>query len=203
MKVYDPQIHGTPKLILDNPSDQVLVEAFGFYSNEGLSFVGKKNKGKRAELKGKVRNKFEKIKDKAEDGLKKVGHIVAKGAVAVPRVAFLSLVRLNFRGIATKIYYANADGKKKFGKFWEKIGGEEDKLNDALQAGFSKKPKVCGKKCRLKASENANNDPKTVIEKVQFMYPSGLEEAAALVGTAAPILTSAMDIINGIKPTPE
>lgn len=203
MRVYDPQIHGTPKLILDNPSDQVLTEAFGFYSSEGLSFVGKKNKDKRKKLTGKVRAKLDDIKDKVEDGLKKVGHIVAKGAVAVPRVAFLGLIRLNFRGMATKIYYANPEGKTKFIKFWEKIGGEDRSLNEALQAGFQKKPKACGKKCRLKASQNANNDPKTVIEKVQFMYPTGLEEAAGLLTTASPIIAAAMAIINGIKPTKE
>jgi hypothetical protein len=89
MKVYDPQIHGTPKLFLDNPSDQVLVEAFGFYSNEGLSFVGKKNKDNRKKLTGKVRAKLDNIKDDVKDGLQKVGGIVAKAAIAVPRVAFL------------------------------------------------------------------------------------------------------------------
>lgn len=206
MRVYDPQIHGTPKLILDNPSDQVLVEAFGFYSNEGLSFVGKKNKDKRKKVLGKVRNKLDKIKDKVEDGvkdgIKKVGKIVAKAAVAVPRVAFLGLMRLNFRGFATKIYYANPEGKTKFNKFWEKIGGDDDSLRKALEAGYNKKPKACGKKCRAKASQSKES-ALTTIEKVQFMYPTGLEEAAALLTSASPIIGAASAIVAAIKPTKE
>jgi hypothetical protein len=202
MRVYDPQIHGTPKLILDNQSDQVLTEAFGFYSNEGLSFVGKKNKDKRKKLTGKVRAKLDNIKDDVQDGLKKVGKIVAKAAVAVPRVSFLGLLRLNFRGFATKIYYANPEGKTKFNKFWEKIGGSESSLNEALQAGFDKKPKACGKKCRAKSSESKENALNT-IEKVQFMYPTGLEEAAALLTSASPIIGAASAIVLAIKPTKE
>jgi len=202
MRVYDPQIHGTPKLILDNQSDQVLTEAFGFYSNEGLSFVGKKNKDKRKKLTGKVRAKLDDIKDDAKDGLKKVGKIVAKAAVAVPRVSFLGLLRLNFRGFATKIYYATPEGKTKFNKFWEKIGGSISSLNEALQAGYDKKPKACGKKCRLKASESKESSL-TTIEKVQFMYPTGLEEAAALLTSASPIIGAASAIVLALKPTKE
>jgi len=206
MRVYDPQLHGTPKLILDNPSDQVLTEAFGFYSNEGLSFVGKKGKDKRKKVLGKVRNKLDKIKDKVEDGVKdglqKVGKIVAKAVVAVPRVSFLALMRVNFRGFATKIYYANAEGKNKFNKFWKKIGGDEVSLRKALEAGHDKKPLACGKKCRLQASKSKENDPKTAIEKLEFMDFSGAEVAAALAN-AAPIMGSAAAIIGAIKPTKE
>jgi hypothetical protein len=202
MRVYDPQIHGTPKLILDNASDQVLVEAFGFYSNEGLSFVGKKGKDKRKAVQRKVRAKFENIKDDVKDGLQKVGSIVAKAAVAVPRVSFLGLMRLNFRGFATKIYYANPEGKAKFDKFWKKIGGDDDSLRKALEAGYNKKPKACGKKCRAKASESKESSL-TTIEKVQFMYPTGLEEAAALLTAASPIIGAASAIVLAIKPTKE
>jgi hypothetical protein len=202
MRVYDPQIHGTPKLILDNPSDQVLVEAFGFYSNEGLSFVGKKGKDKRKAVQRKVRAKFENIKDDVKDGVQKVGSIVAKAAVAVPRVSFLGLMRLNFRGFATKIYYANPEGKAKFDKFWKKIGGDDDSLRKALEAGYNKKPKACGKKCRAKASESKESSL-TTIEKVQFMYPTGLEEAAALLTAASPIIGAASAIVLAIKPTKE
>ena len=202
MRVYDPQIHGTPKLILDNASDQVLVEAFGFFSEEGLSFVGKKGKDKRKAIKRKVRAKLDNIKDDVKDGLKKVGSIVAKAAVAVPRVAFLGLMRLNFRGFATKIYYANPEGKAKFDKFWKKIGGDDDSLRKALEAGYNKKPKACGKKCRAKASASKESSL-TTIEKVQFMYPTGLEEAAALLTSASPIIGAASAIVLALKPTKE
>lgn len=202
MRVYDPQIHGTPKLILDNASDQVLVEAFGFYSNEGLSFVGKKGKDKRKAVKRKVRAKLDNIKDDVKDGLKKVGSIVAKAAVAVPRVSFLALIRVNFRGFATKIYYANPEGKDKFDKFWKKIGGDNDSLRKALEAGYSKKPLACGKKCRLKASQSKENDTKTAIEKIQFMDFTGAEISAALA-SASPIIGAASAIIVAIKPTKE
>jgi hypothetical protein len=202
MKVYDPQIHGTPKLFLDNASDQVLTEAFGFYSNEGLSFVGKKGKEKRQAVKRKVRAKIDNIKEDVEDGLQKVGKIVAKGVIAVPRVSFLALMRVNFRGFATKIYYANAEGKTKFYKFWEKIGGDDDSLRKALEAGFDKKPLACGKKCRLEASQSKDVDPKTAIEKLQFMDFTGAEVAAA-IANASPIIGSAAAIIGAIKPTKE
>jgi hypothetical protein len=203
MKVYDPQIHGTPKVILDNKSDQVITEAFGFYSNEGLSFIGSKNKEKRKALKGKVRAKLENIKEKAEDGLHKAGHVIAKGVVAVPRTAYLGLVRLNYRGAATKLFYANREGITKFVRFWEKIGGDQDSLNKAIQAGHDKKPLACGKKCRLTASKSSESGVKVALEKAQFMNVAGVDDVLELLGAASTILGTANSILKSVKPTKE
>jgi hypothetical protein len=111
-------------------------------------------------------------------------------------------MRVNYRGFATKIYYANAEGKAKFDKFWKKIGGDDDSLRKALEAGYNKKPLACGKKCRLKASQAKENDPKTAIEKIQFMDFTGAEIAAALA-SASPIIGAASAIVVAIKPTKE
>jgi hypothetical protein len=203
MRVYDPQIHGTPKQLLDSKSDQVLTEALGFYSREGLSFVGSKNKDKRKKLTGKVRAKLDDIKENAEDGLKKVGKIVAKGAVAVPRAAYLALLRLNYRASATKLFYANPEGKAKFIKFWEKIGGEQDSLFKAIEAGRDKKPLACGKKCKLKASKNSTKDPKTALETAQFVNVMGWDDVLELLGAASTVLGAANKIVDSTKPTKE
>ena len=66
-----------------------------------------------------------KVADKVAKGTKKVG-------LSVPRNAFLGIVKLNVMGLATKLDKAKAKGKAdKLQKFWEKLGGNNNKLNTA------------------------------------------------------------------------
>lgn len=103
-------------------------------------------------------------KDKLKDIAKKigggVGRAVVVGAVAVPRSSFLSLVSINYRGLA---YRLSAIIEQKSGntksslnslkRKWYKLGGKWDKLVDATNKGKNKKPSICGKKCKEKLAE--------------------------------------------------
>jgi len=72
--------------------------------------------------------------------LKKIIKDVTKGvkkvSLAPSRNAFLGLVEINVKGLATKI---KALPKDKAAKVWEKFGGNPDKLFKSVQRGASKK----------------------------------------------------------------
>jgi hypothetical protein len=67
------------------------------------------------------------------------GGAVKKVALAPVRGAFLGLVALNVRGLATKINALISKGDKDIKDFWLKLGGKYDKLVDAVNSGKSKK----------------------------------------------------------------
>lgn len=74
-----------------------------------------------------------KVADKVVKSTKKIG-------LSVPRNAFLGVVKLNVMGLATKLDKAKAKGKAdKLQKFWEKLGGNNNKLNTAINEGKKKK----------------------------------------------------------------
>lgn len=89
-------------------------------------------------------------------GMQKVGQGVAKAAKAtvkfiknttmlVPRSMFNLLLRLNFRGMATK-FSNNPDAYSRFLKTWKKVfGGKEKKLKKAIERGKNRKA-LFGKK---------------------------------------------------------
>jgi hypothetical protein len=64
-------------------------------------------------------------------------NILKKISMAPARIAFLALVRLNFKGLATK--YVKL-GVAESTKFWEDFGGDWDALRRAIDAGKTKKP---------------------------------------------------------------
>jgi len=69
-------------------------------------------------------------------GLKKVGKGLKKIGLAPNRAAFLGLVRLNVKGLATKLQKSN---QAKLKKTWEKIGGSYSKLMQTVNAGAKRK----------------------------------------------------------------
>ena len=88
----------------------------------------------------------------------KIGRGIKVGALAVPRGAYLSLVRINYRGQAWKLaeVMTNPNYRKKLTKLkakWKQLGGQYDKLVKNVNIGKSKKPFFCGKKCKLKLAE--------------------------------------------------
>lgn len=76
----------------------------------------------------------------------KVANFMKKGAMLVPRSMFLLLIRLNFRGMATK-FANNQNAYSKFLKTWKKVfGGKEKKLKKAVNKGRNKKALFGSKK---------------------------------------------------------
>lgn len=68
------------------------------------------------------------------------GSKLKKVALAVPRNAFLSLVRLNVRKFAVKLYNAmkNPDKERRLMEKWCKLGGDASSLRSAVNKAFSK-----------------------------------------------------------------
>ena len=75
-------------------------------------------------------------------GLKKAFGGAKKVALAGPRNAFLLLVKVNALGLAGRMAFAN---EKKLKDFWEKLGGNFNKLKTAVSQG-KKKPAILSKK---------------------------------------------------------
>ncbi len=76
----------------------------------------------------------------------KVANFVKKSSMIIPRSMFMLLVRLNFRGLATK-FANNENAYSKFLKIWKKVfGGKEKKLKKAINKGRNKKALFGSKK---------------------------------------------------------
>jgi hypothetical protein len=122
---------------------------------------------------------------------------VKKISLAPVRNAFLGLLRLNARGLATKLMKAIGKDESKTKKFWEKLGGNFSKLKSAAQKGSTKKP-LLGAKADKKGSINGAN---------QVVYYDHMGEAhigsLAAVGTflaaAAPALVAASKLFKDLK----
>jgi len=143
---------------------------FGFVDDEYDTFVGKKARERR-KIRKELKDQGVKYKDRRKQALEEVGRTkigeklssglnkVAKGVVVVtlatPRASFLSLLRLNFRGLAYKLYNAQSQSRyanvwKKVKEKWEKLGGKLVSLERGISAGKNKKPLFCGARCKGK-----------------------------------------------------
>lgn len=100
-------------------------------------------KKKRTERKAKrvAKRTARKTKRKAKrTGINCKGNKLKKIALAVPRNAFLGLVRLNVKKFAVKLYNAmkNPTKKQKLLEKWCKMGGDASALTNAVNKAFSK-----------------------------------------------------------------
>lgn len=108
---------------------------------------------------------------------------VKKVTLAVPRIAYLSLVNLNVRGWATKLHRAiyNEDGtytkyKESIKKLWQdRLGGDWTKLENTINKGWRKK---------------------AILGSVNSV--SGGPEAAAWVATASAIIAAITPLVETI-----
>jgi hypothetical protein len=107
------------------------------------------------------------------------GGAVKKIALAPVRGAFLGLVALNVRGLATKINALVSKGDKDIKDFWLKLGGKYDKLVDAVNKGKGKKALFGKGKGVTGANEIVYTD---AIGAVDFAA------VAAVIATATPAL---------------
>jgi hypothetical protein len=101
---------------------------------------------------------------------------VKKVLLAIPRNAFLGLIRLNFRGLATRLNNQNKKDPAKVKAMWLRLGGNPERLLEPLRKGALKK--------RLLGVDAFN--------AMDFEYTiNGVSEpatAAALLASAAPII---------------
>jgi hypothetical protein len=153
-------------LLSDNKQDEMMANVLDLYPKQtSYMLMGEGGAKKRTELQKEVRTYFDKLQEndtalsadggkKRRKGLKKVGLLIARASLAVPRGAALALIRINFRGLATRFDLLNSSGEEKLMKKWEDLGGKRDSLNKAIKAGKDKRTLVCGKKCRAKAGPN-------------------------------------------------
>lgn len=163
------------RFMYDNKGDEMMCNVLQLYPNKKQNiFVGKEGEERRKQLYKNVRDKFNSFAEsdyefvdfgrgkgrlkkafkKIGKGLKKVGRAAKTAALAPARGAFLGLVRLNYRGVATRFNNLTEQGKNKLNSKWERMGGNLSKLEKAIDAGKDKKLLMCGKKCRAKAGKN-------------------------------------------------
>jgi hypothetical protein len=103
------------------------------------------------------------------------------------RGAFLGLIAFNFRAIATKL--AKSKNAK---QFWEKLGGDYNKLKKAVDKAKNKKPFFGGGK-GLKGIQNTYTE---YYETYQAEGIGSLEAVAGLLTAAAPILIAVQNLFK-------
>ena len=196
--------------LTDNKSDEVMANVLELFPNKKqYIFQGKEGHMKKKALYGKVREKFNMMcendsysefgrgrRNKGEKrdrkGLKKLGRAIKTAALAPARGAFLALVRLNFRGSASRFNLLNEQGKKKLFEKWDKLGGKRDAIEKAIDAGKSKNPLACGKKCRAKAGKNPQLPTQAQSDFVSFDPVTD----AAIISAGAGVLATMVGAVS-------
>jgi hypothetical protein len=110
--------------------------------------------------------------------------------LAPVRGAFLSLVGLNVRGLATKMSESIAKDKNTVQKFWERLGGKFSKFEDRVNKSKSKKA-LFGKKRGVNGYEE-------FIDQDSYLSVAGVDDAAvaAFIATATPVLVAASKLFK-------
>lgn len=94
--------------------------------------IGKAGKGK-----AKVKAKVQKVKAGVKKVAAKTAQTYKKTVGMAPRTAFLQLVKLNVRNLATHLAAVN---QSKLAKKWQALGGSWGELNASIQKGKTRKP---------------------------------------------------------------
>ena len=130
-------------------------------------------------------------KKKKKKGKDKPGP-VKKIALAPARAAFLALVKINARGLATKLQISIGKGGDKTKAFWNKVGGDFDKLTSAISTGAKKKPLFGIKKGgKVSGATSVEYLPEGI-----GVEPATLTAAAAALTAAAPILLAVSNLFK-------
>lgn len=114
------------------------------------------------------------------------GANVKRVALSVPRNAFLSLVKLNVKKIAVKLYANLQDPNKKRALFkkWCKLGGDAKKLESAIVKAYNKYARKKGRK----------------IGYMDMDAQIGAVSVATLLATATPIITALLPFLKQVAP---
>lgn len=112
------------------------------------------------------------------------GANVKRVALSVPRNAFLSLVKLNVKKIAVKLYANLQDPNKKRALFkkWCKLGGDAKKLESAVVKAYNKYARKKGR-------------------KIGYMdMDAQIGSIATLIATATPIIKALLPFLKQVAP---
>lgn len=141
----------------------------------------------KAEREARKAARQQKRADKKADGKSGAGKKILLSPV---RGAFLSLVGLNVRGLATKMSESIAKDKNSVKAFWERLGGKFDKFEDRVNKSKSKKA-LFGKKRGVNGFEE-------FIEQDSYLSVAGVDDAAiaAFIATATPVLVAASKLFK-------
>ena len=143
---------------------------------------------------------FSKAKETIKKGAasaQKVTKQIAQGTkttgLAIPRNAFLELVKLNFNGLATNFSDLIASKGDEGIKWWVDLGGDRSAFTNAVNAGKSKK--------RIMGVQEENESYNELFKgySADGVYVGVVATTAA--ATAAPILIKAADILKKSKET--
>lgn len=119
-----------------------------------------------------AKNTVTKVKKGAKNTIKAIQKI-AKGVIgAAPRRAYRTLIALNFRGWANKLY----NNKDKAHTIWNKAGGNFTELEKSISAGIKRKPLLGAKK------ENRVRQVSGIGE------PTTLATIGAILAAATPLI---------------
>jgi len=115
---------------------------------------------------------------------------IKKQAFFIPRKAFLAMVALNARGLATRLSQLNDTDKA---DFWvKKFGGKLSTLNSAINRGKKKKP-LFGANHKVKSIKGIGA---VVCDKNEI---GAVPQLAAIIAAAAPILIVAISVLTKKK----
>jgi len=126
-------------------------------------------KGLKGKLKGLIKG--------AVQGGKKIGFAPA-------RAAFLGLLELNVKGLATKLSAAAKQDNNKLVEIWKKVGGDPSQLQKHIEKGSKRK---------------SIGD----LEEVEGIGVVTVAAAGAALAAASPIIILFLDMLKKMKKTPE
>jgi len=158
---------------------------------EGFEFVGDDQYDDFLSKKGKERRDLRQQGRASgltrKDSRKRAKNDIPTGKPA-RREAYLSLVKLNYRGFAWKLnaIISGTDTKllNELKQKWRKFG-DFNQLLDAVNKGKDKKPLVCGAKCRKEILDNKN-----------FSNVLATATITALIGLAGIVISSMSGVVK-------
>jgi len=116
---------------------------------------------------------------------------VKKIALAAPRNAYLGLVKLNVRGLATRLKKALDKDKAKVQSKWEKLGGKFSSFEKAILVGAKKKPFLGAKK--IKGLDEYLSEDITIGE------PATATAVGTFLATAGPVIATLGKLLSSLK----
>ena len=124
------------------------------------------------------------LKDKLKGLVKKTIQGGKKVGFAPARAAFLGLLELNLKGLATKLSAAAKQDNSKLVNIWKKVGGDPSQLQKHVEKGSKRK---------------SIGD----VEEIEGIGAVTAAAAATAVAAAAPIIILFVDMLKKMKKTPE
>jgi len=148
-------------------------------------------------IEGKKERQERREERKAKKAAKKAAGDDPKGlpkiTLAPARGAFLGLVALNFRGIASRLDQAIKKDSKKVREFWNKLGGDFSKLKENVDKNKGKKPLL-----GAKGIDGIGTFYEYYISE-SFIGVEPATTAAAAAATASPILLALEKLFKALK----